>query len=985
MPPLPLITVLLAAAYALSGWLSLQIAAPPGYAVPFFPPAGIALALMLIRGPRLWPGVLVGSFLVQIFAALQAGVSGISWWGIAPVPLGATLQALAGYALARRLISFPTPLDTPRSILRFFCVVAPLSSLVSASIAVSALGLSGAIQPGDVLFTWWSWWLGDSLGIIAFAPLVFAFFGEPRQAWRPRRMLIVGPMAVAFGLLSLTFAQVKQWEQDRIQAQFARDTEHIQTLIGNRLEIQLDMVISLERWIAADDDLSWKEWSAYVDPFLARHPGTMNFAWAPLVSHAQREAFERQPSASGRGRLRILDRTAAGNTFPASPAKEYLPIQYIQPLADNKPALGMNQLSLPVSAATVALSRSSGKPTATAGLRLVQEKADQVGVVIYQAVLAPERPDTMLGLVSSAMRMDDLINAAIQSNERSRIDICLVEKAALGEFKRLSGALGCESESWLANHISKAIPLEFAGRDWELRLRPTGAYLSALRSWAVWTTLAVGVCMVGLLGALLLLTTGRTRRIEELVAQRTDELGQANALLRDQLEAAERAEEHIQYLARYDALTRLPNRSHWLERASAAVNSAFRHEDILAVLFLDLDQFKTVNDSLGHPVGDRLLSDAADRLAACLRDDDLLARLGGDEFVVLLPRLTHPEDAATVATKLLGALALPFLIDEHELRVSVSIGIALYPDDGQDIDTLLKHADLAMYGAKDAGRDNYMFFIQDMNARAVARLQLEGALRRALERNHFCLHYQPQIDAHSGRCIGVEALVRWQHPERGLVMPGEFIPLAEQNGLIVPVGEWVLAEACRQQASWAEHYPDLAISVNLSAIQFNRPDLIERIRTVLAYTGANPQRITLEITESALMADSGEVVPRLEQLCGLGLSLALDDFGTGYSSLAALKRYPIECLKLDRSFVMDLPGDMEDAAVTSATLSMARDLGLEVIAEGVETEAQRDYLLNRGCTLMQGYLYARPMPAEQVPAFIDQAVALISIRQQQLY
>ncbi|HAF55144.1 MAG TPA: diguanylate cyclase, partial [Thauera sp.] len=433
--------------------------------------------------------------------------------------------------------------------------------------------------------------------------------------------------------------------------------------------------------------------------------------------------------------------------------------------------------------------------------------------------------------------------------------------------------------------------------------------------------------------------------------------------------SAREAEAKIQYLARYDTLTGLHNRSAWQEQARIALCSAARHQDKFAILFLDLDNFKTVNDSLGHPAGDRMLAMAASRLSRCVRDEDLLARLGGDEFVALLSRLSNMEEAALVADRMLAALVEPMNIDGHELHLSASVGIALYPNDGAEVDTLLKHADTAMYGAKEAGRNTYRFFIPEMNARATERLLMEADLRRAVERNELVLHYQPQIEAADGQPYGCEALVRWIHPQRGMVPPDQFIPLAEETGLIAPIGEWVLREACRQQVRWrAAGLPSLIVAVNISALQFRKRDFVPMVARLLAETGADPSCIELEITESALMEPSAELSERLQDLVDLGLTLALDDFGTGYSSLSYLKRLPIARLKIDRSFVDDLPGNAEDAAVTAAALSLARDLDMQVVAEGVETTAQRQFLAERGCHAMQGYLFSRPLT---VDAFTD--------------
>ena len=435
-----------------------------------------------------------------------------------------------------------------------------------------------------------------------------------------------------------------------------------------------------------------------------------------------------------------------------------------------------------------------------------------------------------------------------------------------------------------------------------------------------------------------------------------------------QLEAEKRALEashaRIEVLAQRDSLTGLPNRSLASERLGFLLQQARRSGGMVAVMFLDLDNFKTINDSLGHPIGDRLLATVARRLAACMRREDRLARLGGDEFVALLSRLDHAEDAANVARKMLAVLGEPMRIDEHELRPTVSIGIAAYPEDGKSIDVLLKHADTAMYGAKAAGRNNYQFFVPEMNLRATERLQLESALRRAVGNQELSLHYQPQIDTFSGRAVGCEALLRWHHPERGMIPPARFIPIAEDSGLIVTIGQWVLREACRQQVVWAgQGLGKLMVAVNVSALQFQRDDFASTVEAIFAETGADPNYIELEITESALMNPGSALTERLDKLVALGVTLALDDFGTGYSCLAYLKRLPLERIKIDQSFVADLPGDPEDAAVVSAALSLARDLGMEVVAEGVETEMQRAFLAERNCRVMQGYLFSKALDA----------------------
>ena len=424
------------------------------------------------------------------------------------------------------------------------------------------------------------------------------------------------------------------------------------------------------------------------------------------------------------------------------------------------------------------------------------------------------------------------------------------------------------------------------------------------------------------------------------------------------------AEEKIHHLAHHDTLTGLPNRFSLHQRLTQAIASVRRESRSLAVMFLDLDHFKSINDTLGHPVGDRLLVAVSQRLKACVRDSDVVARLGGDEFVVVMTDVGEAPVGAVsaMAAKILQRLTMPHVVDGRELHATPSIGVAVFPDDGNDADTLMKNADVAMYHAKSRGRHNFQFFAASMNVAAEERVALEGSLRHAIDAGELLLHYQPQIDAVSGKVVGVEALVRWQHPERGMIPPVKFIPLAEETGLIEPLGLWVLDAACRQLWSMSRrHGAGLRMAVNLSARQLRQESLVDRVRELIATYEVAPGGLELEITESVAMDDPDLTIEVLRRLRELGVVLAIDDFGTGYSSLSYLKLLPIQRLKLDRSFVSEIETDHNDAIICSATIALAHSLGLEVVAEGVETEAQLTYLKYLGCDIIQGYYFSRPL------------------------
>jgi diguanylate cyclase (GGDEF)-like protein/PAS domain S-box-containing protein len=427
------------------------------------------------------------------------------------------------------------------------------------------------------------------------------------------------------------------------------------------------------------------------------------------------------------------------------------------------------------------------------------------------------------------------------------------------------------------------------------------------------------------------------------------------------------AEERVQSLAYFDALTGLPNRTLLRDRLSLALAGARRKKSKVALFFLDLDRFKNINDSLGHSAGDLLLKGVAERLKAWGREHDTIARLGGDEFVVVASDVNDIVDAAVAAQRLMDGLTAEMVIQGHSLSVSCSLGISIYPEHGTDSETLIKHADAAMYTAKDNGRNNFQFFTSDMNAQAVERLNLENTLRTALDRKELFLMYQPQMDIASRKITGLEALLRWQHPKMGLVPPDEFIRTAENSGLIVPIGEWVLRTACSQARKWQdEGLTAVSVAVNVSAVQFRREGFSELIRQVLFEAGLAPQYLELEVTESLLLSSADVTLSVLQELKNMGLSLAIDDFGTGYSSLSYLKRFPVSKLKIDRSFVRDVALNPDDAAITTAIISMAKSLNLKVIAEGVEDEAQMSFLRAHHCDEIQGYYFSKPLVADEV-------------------
>ncbi|MBT1075650.1 putative bifunctional diguanylate cyclase/phosphodiesterase [Geobacter grbiciae] len=478
------------------------------------------------------------------------------------------------------------------------------------------------------------------------------------------------------------------------------------------------------------------------------------------------------------------------------------------------------------------------------------------------------------------------------------------------------------------------------------------------------------------------MTTGRavSREVERILADGEpsglrlsafpvfNEQGKATKFIKvvEDITDRKRAEEKIRRLAYYDSLTGLPNRPLMMDRLSQAIRHARRHGEVVALLFLDLDRFKDVNDSQGHRVGDRLLQDVAARLAGCTRESDTLARLGGDEFVIIAPGVRAATDASLLADKILGALAEPFMLDRQTLHIATSIGIVLFPSDGGNGEMLLQRADMAMYAAKDRGGNSYRFFSAEMNTRAVERHELEEDMRQALTNGEFFLMYQPQVNTGSWKVVGVEALIRWNHPRKGVILPSRFIPVAEETGFISKLGRWVLEEACRQGAQWQrDGLPPLQIGVNLCARQFTHEEIVGTVNDVLQKTGLPSELLEIELTETMLM-DSETAVSTLGQLKALGVRLAIDDFGTGYSSFNYLKHFPLDRIKIDQSFIRDIGQSRSNGAIIEAIIAVARSLGPEVLAEGVETEEQLRYLMSITCADIQGFYFSRPLLPDDV-------------------
>ena len=584
-----------------------------------------------------------------------------------------------------------------------------------------------------------------------------------------------------------------------------------------------------------------------------------------------------------------------------------------------------------------------------------KSRAELFELVCAAAASGSKFTSTSIGLVNPGSDLLDVVAAAGPTAETTR-NVRISINEAHPEGRGVSGTAfrsrqACVSNDYLADQQRSAF---------HAVVRSDGA-----KSGAAFPLLVHGQAV----GVMLFLSAEKntfTPEFVELLQRLADNVSFALENF-DRADEKNKADERIEYLASHDSLTDLPNREMFNGLLRQAIETAHRHQRRFAVLFIDLDRFKVINDSLGHDAGDMLLVVVASRLRSALRTSDVVARLGGDEFVVILDECAETDDVENIATNLLSVLSQPMELSGHECHTTASIGIAMYPQNGFDALTLTKNADMAMYLAKEDGKNSFRFFSKEAKGQSIEHLALETALRRALERDQFSLHYQPKVDIASGQITGVEALLRWVHPEFGMVSPLQFISLAEETGLIVPIGRWVLKEACAQNMAWQRRgLRPVSMAVNLSPRQFADEHLLQDIDEALAGSGMSPVLLQLEVTESMVMRNVSRAVRVLDAIRDRGIRVAIDDFGTGYSSMSLMKQLPIDTIKIDRSFVRDLPDDSEDRAIAQAIIGMGKALGMTVIAEGVETAEQEAFLRSHGCDEIQGFLFSRPLPSRQL-------------------
>ena len=938
--------LLLALVYYVAARLSLLLALPPGYAAPVWPAAGIALAAVLLRGNRVAPGIWLGSFLANVAVAFDAGSSAALATPLlvpAAIATGATLEALAGAMLVRRSVGFPTPLDHVADVIKFLALAGPVACVLSASIGTTVLLLSGVLPPDQFAFTFWAWWIGDAIGVVLATPLVLTWLGQPRPIWRRRRKTLALPISLAFAVILGVFYVGKDpiltppntWLDWSVLAGGMAFTG----LLGAFLLVTSGHAMLFEQLAAQRS----------VDLARTRQAEQAALQLATIVTSSDDAIISKTLDGT------VVSWNAGAEQMYGYSADEMIgrPITILSPpeLADEVPAI-MERLQRGERIAhldTVRVRKDGRRIDVSLTISPI---CDAAGVVTGASAIArdiSERKRAEQALRASEARIRRLVDANIVGIFIGDLSGHVSE--ANDAFLGLSGYSRDEvlAETFRWTDMTPP-PYQAADRHAIQELRQTGRCTPYEKEF-----IRKDGSLVPVLSASALFETSR----EEGVSFVLD------------LTERKRAEARIHHMASHDVLTGLPNRALLHDRMQQAIAFAHRNRRRVAILFVDLDFFKSINDTLGHHIGDQVLKTAAMRLQQCLREGDSVARLGGDEFVLILPLVDDSSDVARVARKALAILAQPFRVEGNELHLSGSIGISVYPDDGLAFDSLLRAADTAMYHAKKMGRGRYQFFTAALNRVAQRRLDVGNRLREAFARDEFVLHYQPQVDIGSGVTFSTEALLRWQPPGKQPISCSEFIANAEESGLIVPIGEWALRQACRQLKIWhAAGRADLKMAVNLSPRQLEQADFCALVAQILAETGIPPAALELEITESILIQRSEYNLATLTQLSAMGVQLSVDDFGTGYSSLSYLQRFPVHALKIDQSFVRDIGKDPTDTALVTAIIAMAASLQLEVIAEGVETLQQARFLMAHGCHQAQGFYYSKAVPAEAFSALI---------------
>ncbi|GGK67425.1 EAL domain-containing protein [Amphritea balenae] len=998
-------------AYFLVARVSLLLAVD-GYASPVWPPTGISLAILFLVGKKFWPGITLGAFAtnMQVDGSVQLA---------AQIAIGNTLEAVIGVWLIDRIIRRRYFLNHSRAVFIFLFIVLLACSISALIGALTILHWPmESISFKDFFRLYSTWWIGDVVGAIVLMPLALAFINRTKISRQPYTEITL------FSLLSLIilvgiFSDLTGYELHSMAYAFIPVPLMIAAGYRYGLRGLMLFIVSLSMTAIFGTyqgcgPFAGQEMSASL-VMLQAYIGLVTGCGLLINSIIAEKEFARSALERLGGQLErrvqlATDQIRQSNLLLAEEKRHQQGL--IEQLSNSEKRYRALFDNAPEAVVLFDMEQ--------AALIDVNENAEALFgysrtelLSIGFADLSPEKqPDGKLSL-DAAFSYLQLAEQGVEQvfqwthlNSKGQFLPCEVrlvrfpdpDKVIIrGSLTDISARLQAFSKKLLIaklfDNTSEAVVItSVAGDVLEVNnacCEMTGYCQSDLTGqYPAWLFYGCSPSQTELIWQRVV-TMGHWQG--ELTGQHhsgslfihkasissviDDQSKVTNYLIQfSDITETKVKEERLAYLANYDHLTGIYNRACFITQMERMLIEAKREHHILSLYFIDMDGFKRVNDSLGHDVGDQLLTQVAGRIKGLLRDSDLVARLGGDEFTLLAKHNAIGAPQKLLASKLINSLSAPFIVTGNELYLTVSIGITNAPQDGTDSKTLFKNADLAMYQVKEDGRNNYQFFTRQMNHLAQQKMEIETQLRKALERNEFELHYQPQYALDDHRLVGYEALIRWQHPEKGLLMPGAFIEVAEQSGLITRIGHWVLAESCRQSKQWQDGgYPAVPVAVNISAIQFRFPEeLLLQVGEVLTNTGIDPAMLELELTESMLVENVAVTIQTLKSLKDMGIKLAIDDFGTGYSSLAYLKRFAADKLKIDRSFVNDIGFDAEDCAIVSATIALGRSLGLQVIAEGVETDVQLNFLKAQGCDEAQGYYFSKPLAVDAMIDLLEQ-------------
>jgi diguanylate cyclase (GGDEF)-like protein/PAS domain S-box-containing protein len=984
----------LACIYAIAAGLSLNVVVPQGNVSPLWLPPAIALCACLLFGLRVAPAVLLGAALVHwmagmpILAALMIGC-------------GNSLEAIVAALFIRQLTREPLDFDYTSNIFRFVGIAA-VSSLIAATIGVAALASLHYLDMKRIVINWLTWWIGDATGIMIVVPLILAWTLKLKEDWKAIRVAELVTFIILLPTVThIAFGEVLEaWSLSYLPIPF---------VIWAAFRFNLSSVTWATGTICAI--VVWNTANGR-GPLSIAGPNMsllMLLAYISIVSATglvlasllcQRAAAEKKIKAE-RDKLEqtVQERTAELlNDIDERKRIEKELLAREQQLAQAQKLAQIGSWNWDVESATITWSdelyRIYGVDKATFDvtpakcrslihkddfevLRRIVERSHRTGKPFHieHRIILPSgavktvaargfvskddkgRVVRMFGTEQDITEAKRAETALREAEERYRMVVELCPDAILVQQ---DGIITFGNQAAIALLAADGMG-QIIGRSLFRFIDPDSHDIGR----EIITSLQPGEAVRRAEGKLVRLD-GSEVDVDIHACSFMHKGRFAVLLIMRDITERKRSAEQMAYLAHYDSLTGLPNRALFHQRLSHALNIAERPGRSLEILFLDLDRFKEINDTLGHATGDLVLKETAERLQGILRESDTVARLGGDEFVVLVENVDEPHRGATIAGKILAAFASPFLRDREPLHITTSIGISSFPTDGIDGETLLKKADIAMYRAKESGRNNYRYYSAEMNIHTVERLTLEHALHHAIEENQLVLHYQPKVDVLSGRIIGMEALLRWKHPTMGWMSPDKFIPLAEKSGMIHVIGAWAIRTACMQNKLWQESFTErLQIAVNLSLLQLSDNNLVPSINQILKESELDPRYLELEIAESAVMANPEKTARMLNTLHDIGVGVTIDDFGTGQSCLAHLKQFPIQAVKIDRSFVRGIPHSRSDAAIARAIIGLAHSFECDVVAEGTETRQQFEFLREHDCNSVQGYYFSEPLNAHR--------------------